>query len=669
MPAPTFSLPTTGTDPKIATKSDLETAVQTSVDALFAKSLEGMIITSADPVIIDRVNSVIRFPDCKVFKNGSVHVITAADYALSAFETGITSSSGATHIWFDLDLVGVSNPLVTDFGDTDLPDAEANIAYLGQKRSSEFFGAPNGLRVVESEDRVQRLREFFSRDPIIIDRFGQYGAGAKVLMPRTLAIQGRGVAVGATTTVTNTESVNLAGYCELALSDPSPAIRTIRYDDEANEFVGGFAENRSPEGKYLPILHVWLDGYAAPYGWNVLYAEDIADADLIEDRRLRFFDDAQKLLMTKDLFVDADWPTSLFLTGGLQAREPGYNIRSTLDLSPAPSTDWKPYAMQGRDHLALDGSRMTDGQTGRLIMRNDVSADRDQAQALPFAIHKTGNSSAYSAVDVLIISDSILNVCRSSSMLHAMLTAAGITPNFIGTQESQVTGGTLTNDECVGGRAFADWIYRDTIRTPVSDFDAFLALSLAGREAFNPFVRPSTGGDPAGNIENGHIFDIDHYLSGIAGATTPPANWTATPTHIIIEAVENDGSAADVLDGVRIMHEQIRSALPNCHIGFVMPPVAEDVGGDTRWSNRAVNVYPDIIEYVETERATDARVWALPAYLYAQGNAGWSEANVSTDAEGVETNTYDDSVHPVIEGVAARQINHLLYCWLASTHV
>lgn len=168
-----------------------------------------------------------------------------------------------------------------------------------------------------------------------------------------------------------------------------------------------------------------------------------------------------------------------------------------------------------------------------------------------------------------------------------------------------------------------------------------MAHGLFPRLLFNPYIRPSTGGDPGGSIFNGYIFDYAHYLSRFS---------FAAPTIVMIGLGTNDvrdasvlgsgaaaAAVAEVSGAIPIIYASVRAAAPSAHVGFVLNGLVPI----TTWKIMVEVIRWFLLTY--DNKHVSAKTWLLPCYavqhwllgypltFWANNGVGTQNVNVNGD--------------------------------------
>lgn len=272
----------------------------------------------------------------------------------------------------------------------------------------------------------------------------------------------------------------------------------------------------------------------------------------------------------------------------------------------------------------------------------------------PIAVHKAAASGA-GVVRVMGIGDSIESQTKSA-YTGAILTARG---------NSVTMSGTIGLNEGRPGSTITDHIRARTgYLTPVTSFAAYLASDNAAKMLADPWTRPSSGGDPAGSVYNGRIFDFSYYLAGTG--ITPP-------THVSICLGTNDigsydpATAADWIGkGIAIMVPSILAAVPGVKIAIALPTLPRMAAADARWNASYGLALRKILDYVDTLANPQVKVMSVWGYINQVTGFSSSEVVVSTDPDtGMVTLDNGDMLHPSPAGL--HQYAEVVAAWVANT--
>lgn len=342
-----------------------------------------------------------------------------------------------------------------------------------------------------------------------------------------------------------------------------------------------------------------------------------------------------------------DGPIQLYADGLLDGRS------ATRPDAMVSFASW-PFDGQGSQSVLIDPARC--GATSVLSVRR-LTNDIDKRREIAVTNRIASADGASLAGNVAIIGDSITNR-RLPELVDDILTARGYVPTWIGTMECSsdetTTSGGGPLCECRESRAFADYIYSvitDAEVVEMADDAGETAAYIAGNKAYKrdriPMLRPELPGDDAGVIKNGYVFDYDRYLTRFS---------LADPDVVVILLGTNDINEASassalsrVIDGITVMHTQIRAALPTAHIVFGMPGTARTVAYDTQWASERAAVLKGFVSTIRALRVTDANVHYLAAHAHMSMETGWEIGDAiepASETTGIVLANVTDEVHP-----------------------
>jgi len=346
-------------------------------------------------------------------------------------------------------------------------------------------------------------------------------------------------------------------------------------------------------------------------------------------------------------------PTSFHLYEGrpLQIYEHGlttWDKERSWDMNFQGTSDTdQPFSANVSEVIELDGNRIKGA--GYVYGRDPASANVAYRTPVDFlTVPAVGNTGS---PNILMIGDSITDE-GVPTKVKARLEAMGFTPNFIGTYPDQ--GGTLAE-----GRSsweFSDFTYRhlffDVANPLVGGSSAIYPidataqgdgvvttpaeyLAAGSRFPYNPFIRPSTGGDAASIIENGYVFDLGFYLTRFS---------LTVPDVVTIDLGTNDVNSNDdatsllnVTEGLATMVSQIQAAAPSCKIGIIMKGKgAEFIAGIRHVLETYGNREGEGIYVMIKDHYLDWSIYGAPRNVTLN----------STDTYGVQTVTMNDKTHP-----------------------
>lgn len=347
------------------------------------------------------------------------------------------------------------------------------------------------------------------------------------------------------------------------------------------------------------------------------------------------------LLVPTSYFLKADAPTPVFVAGLTPFRE-----ATVYDFAAAgPLATTKGFSFATRRALTLEAEKLAGAGGIYALPRGDETTVYQRPTTFLTA-PATGTGSP----KILVIGDSLAWRGWVDDMF-AELAADGLTPAAIGTY--QTIGGTLA--EARPSWATLTNTYASTEVNadgtgdilPVTSDAAYLALSPSGatgygpRWEFNPFLRPATGGDPAGIVNNGYVFDMASYLSRFS---------LASPDVVIIALGVNDVlrefATADTKKAFGVMYSQTRAALPTAKVAFTLYGLSSLAA----WNDCVTLIKSMLVTYAGRE---GEGIYILPFWQLADMKLGYDDftAPSATNTYGVKTAAVGDGIHPVDQGV------------------
>lgn len=404
---------------------------------------------------------------------------------------------------------------------------------------------------------------------------------------------------------------------------------------------------------------VYVTGYAAAFSEGKPLAVDWADFDpyktTAQDKRLDALEasigsstTSPGLLVPSSLHLVQDYPITFYRSGLSERRD-----NNTMDFAFVGSNGSRQGVEFVERAVKLDGRQFSGaGAVWARTRDDDQNVFKKPVTFYSSAGSKTGSPK------ILVIGDSLTQQ-GTVTALKNKLTAAGLTPNFIGTLKDD--GGTL----CEGRPS---WEFSDFTRkylftdpsnpisggtSPTYPIDAtggdgiitavstYLALgdsaNYGPRWRYNPFIRPSQAGDEASFVKNGYIFDMRFYLNRFS---------FADPDIVMIALGTNDQASnsqsvgqANCVEGLNILYTQIRAALPNAKIGIVVNSYSDQA----KWST---SVLPWIKYVLTTYGAREAEsIFVLPVYMTMDPKFIYGITVGSTNTYGVQQGTVADWVH------------------------
>lgn len=365
-------------------------------------------------------------------------------------------------------------------------------------------------------------------------------------------------------------------------------------------------------------------------------------------------------------------PDTLYLTAGKKATiRPVMGTTSRLSGARTYGLGSQPTGSYSAGNTSL-ATMLDESTTSELIVDPAMIGTTaeiliyDPSQVAPFAktvAVVTAPVTRSGSPKVLIIADSLRQYCEVPNFLRDNLVAMGMTPTMIGTINA--FSGLSANALCEGrgGRRFSDYTYATTdmvAPVAVGGEAAYLALSDAQRQSYNPFLRAAVGGDPSNIVFNGYVFDLAFYLTRFS---------LATPTHIEIALGTNDMASSDGLasgwidDGLRVLYGQCRAAAPNAFMGITVQATGPSPTSG-RWPRHKAILLTKVKQFV-TAHASDAKLSLIPIYLYMSNVAGWARTVGTPDANGLASAPILDDIH--FTGPHRPLVASVLASWIGGT--
>lgn len=366
---------------------------------------------------------------------------------------------------------------------------------------------------------------------------------------------------------------------------------------------------------------------------------DRAGADASATKALGL--DADPDLVASDtLYVWADQPTTLYPRNGLPELPDAEAVRFAV--SAVDNAQGRTIIASGSESLTLTGA--AGAYVGELLMRKPQQPRAVWRRPVTIKAVASGGGSRR----VLMIGDSLTNRFLPEAVARRLI-SAGFAPEMIGTIENFHRGATVYMAEGREGRSFGQYIYKVAgpacVPLATGGEADYLALGTVAKMGVNPFIRPAVGGDDPAHVFNGYTFDLDHYLTRF-GFDAPDA--------VVIQLGQNDTAAyawTDIEDGLRVMHERIRSDFPDLPVAFSVYGVAKSGSLPERW--RDINhrrIVRPTAAYVR-DRA-DPNLTLIASYLRQSPDAGWPFLASSTDAEtGLDWTAIDNTSSATSNGV------------------
>lgn len=308
------------------------------------------------------------------------------------------------------------------------------------------------------------------------------------------------------------------------------------------------------------------------------------------------------------------------------------------------------YNRSSRDQVVVQPDQL--GATAQLVLRDTRQSDVRTVQDLDVKIVQAG---AAQAPKILLIGDSIIHGAHAPDILNPILVAGGYAPVWIGTMTT--AGGRKA--EAHSGIETTDWTHRDSSKyAPVAVGGEAAYLASPSPNSFNPCIRASTGGDPAQNIFNGHIYDAAFYLSRFS-LGTPDVIYINLGTNNIRDRNEPTLST-NFYDDMRIILDSWRAAAPNAQIILDLAPTAASADRDALWFKYAGLIAQ--LKKLVADRA-DPKLKICPSWAMVCTDAGYPLSTGTPDTLGALTVGLSDSIHPAAG--SRQQLWQTVSAWLA----
>lgn len=199
--------------------------------------------------------------------------------------------------------------------------------------------------------------------------------------------------------------------------------------------------------------------------------------------------------------------------------------------------------------------------------------------------YRSVSDKAGKTLNLLCIGDSLTYEGAHDPLVN-MLERSGVTVNSLGTYKTRGQDGQPKWTEGRSSWEWADYVYIHTsLHDPSNGTDIVIVQPGAedahkGEFLANFFLRQATGGDPANDVKNGHIFDFRFYLDR-NNFPDPDVVTLALGTNDLTSHGETIGTANSI-EGLRIVHKSIRAACPSTKIAIVLNgyPDTYETGND-----------------------------------------------------------------------------------------
>ncbi|MCV9965447.1 hypothetical protein OIU34_26570 [Pararhizobium sp. BT-229] len=250
------------------------------------------------------------------------------------------------------------------------------------------------------------------------------------------------------------------------------------------------------------------------------------------------------------------------------------------------------------------------------------------------------------------VGDSIL-YRGGMAWLKKYLNGFGCTPSFIGTLTGEADAGEAGQlGECKPGHCLGDLTNAFTNRiTPlaVGGEAAFLADTIDNKRFKNTMLRPSTGGDAAQDIVNGHVLDFEFWRTRWATDFT-------TPTLLLNEYGRNDIATLPsqaiyqhFYDNDSLIYRRWHLDYPTAPVVRMLPNCARDSEGDYEWAESYIQAILGMWAARNTAVANGVPVVLVPSWASTTIDGGFDllgAIEVPEAITGAIVREIADFVHP-----------------------
>ncbi len=355
----------------------------------------------------------------------------------------------------------------------------------------------------------------------------------------------------------------------------------------------------------------------------------------------------------KPLFANAlcafwDLPTEIYPRNMLQSRADGVSFVASFLAEASEDGSKGPLVVTSQGALSVSLFDASTIKPARILLRNREEGSIDRRMAMDIGL-KVASAGASAALRVMMIGDSMTNR-QLAAWMRAFLIARGYAPAFFGTLNGQgindaTTGGTAGPEgEGREGWEFGDFTNQVTDRAmPVRPGGeaSYLALSKTDKLNFNPFLRAATGGDSAGIVRNGYVFDPAFYLARFSYAA-PDVIFLGLGTNDIRDR-NGQELVYGILDGLTIMVGQLRTAAPSADIVLWFPPAPISSDRNGLWESEYVPVLKTIIKFANAD--TSGHVHLAPTWALANTEECAAWISVDDPDTGTSSLIVSDPIH------------------------
>lgn len=325
------------------------------------------------------------------------------------------------------------------------------------------------------------------------------------------------------------------------------------------------------------------------------------------------------------------------------------DYRVSLQCAPTALGD-RPYLSNITESIRVDGADLK-GATGVFTLQSPITLATQKNRTVNVKVSAaTGKTGSYK---INMIGDSLTNR-GIAARVQAKVQASGATLALVGSFKNQDISGASRSD----GREGWKWT-NYTGKSMVNVNSQTLTALTSGNEStyynagttdntVNPFIRPSVGGDPAGNIYGGLIFDYANYLSRFQTVSSGALSAATPPDLVTIALGTNDltinasTAISEFVEAAAIIIPSIRAAAPNAHIALIPPFESTAI---------FVNLYATMIALLKKElelydNQIGGKIYVLPVYAHMDMDAMFQLTGTTLDSQTrTGTGTRNEPIH------------------------
>lgn len=536
-------------------------------------------------------------------------VVGSASGGLARNQCPISLNADGARYLFNTTLIdAITDPVLTALGFTrGARDTASKRPYYG---ADMIDPAPNGSVWVRFYVQTDTAADFGNPTAFVIDVASNNPIAVASLTAGTLKLE----------YARSGTAASFIGRIDLSQSIPGPCYIQVGADN--------------PNGRDLRICGLQFAATRERLSWIGRLDLDSGDAD------------RESAVLGQDVYLIQGQRLPFRVQNGLSRRSRLMNVVASLTSLPA-NAGGNMYTVQGTPDFVLEADRV--GPTGTLTTRSTVSGIDLHAE-VPLRFWVSPSSGLTGSPKILLIGDSLTNR-RIAAFLSAKLAVMGLTPTFLGTINGAGLAATDWANDITGplgegreGWAFADYIGQDTRFAIPTSVAAYNGSSKATKNTLNPFLRASTGSDPAARVYNGKIFDLGQYMTNYLGGVVPD--------FVVVTLGQNDEARAataaaatqQVINGLNAMIPSIRAAGANIQvaIGLHTRPRHQIVDGQF-----AAYRYPNLKAIAAYVRASgDAKLAVLPFWQHMDENGPWTMGQaLPPNSVGLTRTFFADAVH------------------------